>query len=114
MQQYVQKSSKTIFPLSCARSIGPELIQPTPPSRLGTASWPKEANWTWIGAERSGIGRLRGLERKRGKRAVNVRPKNANRPDATSRRRRDERWRVMPENLMVAGDLECDARSYPE
>ena len=45
MQQYVQKSSRTIFPLSWASSIGPELIQPTPPSKLGSASWLKETRW---------------------------------------------------------------------
>ena len=39
MQQKVQKSSRTILPRSSASAIGPELIQPTPPSRLGRRSW---------------------------------------------------------------------------
>ena len=35
MQQNVQKSSRTILPRSSESAIGPELIQPTPPRRLG-------------------------------------------------------------------------------
>ena len=62
MQQYVQKSSRTILPLSLARSIGPELIQPTPPSRLGTSSWLNETNCTRAGSTGWEPGKLRRME----------------------------------------------------
>ena len=98
--------------LELCQAIGPELIQPTPPSRLGSASWPKrptEPASVPNGLELEGCEvwrRNRGRERRTSGREIRTDPMRQQ--AATGRKC------IMPEDLMVARDLECDASSYPD